>query len=543
MKSFFRLVVILWVITKYRLDTLIPQEHLPLGLKVLFWISPWRLLFSTRQNPGERIRLALESLGPVFVKFGQMLSTRQDLLPEEMARELAKLQDQVPPFEGKLAQTIIEKSLAAPIDQLFDNFDLTPLASASVAQVHGAHLKTGQEVVIKVIRPGIEVTIGRDLALMFTLAKLVETIPEGQRLRPVEVVDEYRKTITDELDLMREAANGATLRRNFENSNRLHIPTVYWDFTRKQVLTMERIHGISVSDIPALEAQNTNMKVLAERGVEIFFTQVFRDNFFHADMHPGNVFVSREHPESPTYIGIDCGIVGSLSENDLNYLAQILLAFFERDYHGVAAAFIEAGWVPKHTQVHEFEGAIRSVCEPVFEKPLAEISFGLVLVRLFQVARRFEMQVQPQLVLLQKTLLNIEGLGRQIYPQLDLWQTAKPFLKDWIKERLNPLNTAKTLWRHLPLWLEKAPQIPDMAFAFLDQSQHLNQSQQQLNAQIEEVKGQIQRQSRQRRWQWLANLSFIGTAWFYLDLGHHQPFFAISCGAFGIFALIMSFRR
>ncbi len=517
MKALFRLIKIAWVITRFRLDTLIPVHHLPFSLRVLLTLMFLRHLFPVNQPVGMRVRLALEALGPVFIKFGQMLSTRRDLLPEELASELSKLQDQVPAFEGKLARTVIETQLKGSIETHFASFDEQPLASASVAQVHPATLLTGEDVVVKVIRPGIRNTIENDLALMFIIAKLVQLIPDGKRLRPVEVVDEYRKTILDELDLMREGANAATLRRNFEGSDQLYVPEVYWELTRPQILVMERIYGIPVSDVDALNAQGTNMKKLAERGVEIFFTQVFRDSFFHADMHPGNVFVSRDNPQDPSYIGLDCGIVGTLSEQDQSYLAQNLLAFFNRDYHQVAKLHVESGWVSSDTKVQEFESAIRSVCEPVFEKPLAEISFGLVLVRLFQTARRFNMEVQPQLVLLQKTLLNIEGLGRDLYPELNLWDTAKPFLENWLKDRLNPLKTLKSLWQHTPAWLEKAPQVPDLVFNTLQQAGDWSQSSQQIQVKLQELETSLEKQKTQRLWQWVANVALLASIWTYFD--------------------------
>lgn len=543
MTGLLRFFQISWIVARYRLDQFLPHDHLPFSVKLVLWLSPWRWLIHPSAPPAERLRLAFESLGPVFVKFGQMLSTRRDLLPPDIAVELAKLQDQVPPFPGIQARTMIEKGLGKPIDELYDQFDEQPLASASVAQVHTARLKDGTDVVVKVIRPGILRVIEQDLDLMHQIARLVNRIPDGRRLRPVEVVQEYRKTILDELDLMREGANAVTLKRNFEGSGLLYIPAVYWDYSSRQVLTMERIHGIPIADVDTLEARGVNMKVLAERGVEIFFTQVFRDSFFHADMHPGNIFISDANPELPEYIGVDCGIVGSLSEEDLNYLAQNLLAFFNRDYRRVAQLHVESGWVPPDTRVHEFEGAIRAVLEPIFQKPLAEISFGLVLIRLFQTARRFDMEVQPQLVLLQKTLLNIEGLGRQLYPELDLWQTAKPFLERWLKNRLNPLTTLKTLWQHAPVWLEKAPHIPDMAFNLLQNGQHALIQQQTLTKRLDTLSYELLIQRKARHWQWLTNLGLIGvllSAWLF----HGTPSWTLWLpGGFTAFTLLMSLRR
>lgn len=470
MQTILRLLRIYWVIARYRLDTFLDQAALPVYLRLLVKLLPWRLFFSARTSSAERLRLALIALGPVFIKFGQTLSTRRDLLAEELANELAKLQDRVPPFSGQEARSIIEKQLQQPIDELFAEFDPTPLASASVAQVHPARLHDGTAVVVKVIRPGIDKVIRQDVELLYTLAHMVQRLwSEGRRLRPVEVVAEYEQTIIDELDLRKEAANGSLLRRNFEGSTSLYVPEIFWDYTRPRVLVMERISGIPVADIEALRAQGTDMEKLAERGVEIFFTQVFRDSFFHADMHPGNIFVSRENPSDPQYIAVDFGIVGSLNAEDQSYLARNILAFFKRDYRQVAQLHIDSGWVPPNTNVQAFETAIRSVCEPIFEKPLKDISFGMVLLGLFQTARRFNMEVQPQLILLQKTLLNIEGLGRQLYPDLDLWKTGKPFLENWMRERMGVKAVLKSLKQQAPDWIEKLPQIPQFVYDNLQQ--------------------------------------------------------------------------
>ena len=475
MKRLLRSVKILRVVARYRLDTFFDGMNLPFYLRVLLKLLPWRYTVTADLPRGERLRLALEALGPVFIKFGQMLSTRRDLLPDDVAEELKKLQDQVPPFGGAEAQHIIEQSLGQPVSELFAQFEQQPLASASVAQVHKATLGDGRDVVVKVIRPGIERTIQKDVALLYSLAQIAQTIwADGRRLRPVEVVAEYEQTIFDELDLRKEAANGSQLHRNFDGSDVLYIPEIYWDYTRSNVLVMERIHGIPVADIAQLEAQNTDMKKLAERGVEIFFTQVFRDSFFHADMHPGNIFVSRDNPQSPQYIAVDFGIVGSLTPEDQSYLARNFLAFFQRDYRQVAQLHVDSGWVPSDTNVDAFETAIRSVCEPIFEKPLKEISFGQVLLGLFQTARRFNMEVQPQLVLLQKTLLNIEGLGRQLYPELDLWKTAKPFLEGWMKERMGPKAVYRSIKQQAPDWLEKMPHLPQLVFDALNQVRRLD---------------------------------------------------------------------
>lgn len=458
-----RLFRIIWVFCKYRLDTFLPIAELPAPLKLFFLLAPWHLFPKGKLDRGDRLRLALEELGPVFVKFGQILSTRRDLLPDDMAASLRRLQDNVPPFPSDVAQAIIEESLGKPVDELFAEFTRDPMASASVAQVHAATMPDGRRVVVKVIRPGIERVIQQDLALMFLMARLLQRYwSEGKRLRPVEVVEDYQNTIHDELDLQREAANASQLRRNFEGSPLIYIPTIDWDYTSQRVLVMERVSGIPIADIDTLHEAGVNMKVLAEKGVEIFFTQVFRDSFFHADMHPGNIFVDATNPADPRYIAIDFGIVGTLAPDDLSYLARNLLAFFRRDYRQVAELHIQSGWVPPETRVNEFEAAIRTVCEPIFERPLKDISFGHFLLRLFQTARRFNMEVQPQLVLLQKTLLNVEGLGRQLYPDLDLWSTAQPFLETWMKRRIGPSGLFQTLQSRLPSWLEQSPEMPQL---------------------------------------------------------------------------------
>lgn len=461
MQSLSRLLEIARVAGRYRLDDLLPADTGGLLPRLILRANPWRL-GAVDAPRGERLRRALEELGPVFIKFGQMLSTRRDLLPADIADELARLQDQVPAFDSEEAVAIIEGELGATVDTLFERFDRQPMASASVAQVHSARLREGREVVAKVIRPGIHRVIQKDIALLLLMARFVERFfAEGRRLRPVEVVEDYRHTIMDELDLGREAANASQLRRNFEDSNVLYVPEVFWEYTRHQVMVMERIRGIQVTDLDALRERQVNLKVLAERGVEIFFTQVFRDSFFHADMHPGNIFVDATDPEDPRYIAIDCAIIGSLSESDQYYLARNLLGIFRRDYHEVAQLHVECGWVPPETRVQDFEAAMRAVCEPVFERPIAEISFGQLLVYLFRTAARFDMEVQPSLVLLQKTLLNIEGLGRQLYPQLNLWDTAMPFLERWVAERYSPQRMVRRLQQHAPSWLEQLPQLPE----------------------------------------------------------------------------------
>ncbi|WP_417445812.1 ubiquinone biosynthesis regulatory protein kinase UbiB [Kangiella sp.] len=440
------------------------------------------------KSRGERLRLALTELGPIYVKLGQMLSTRRDLVPPDIADELAKLQDQVPPFDSAVARSIVEKQLDTPIVELFASFNDTPLASASIAQVHEATLNNGEEVVVKILRPGIRRKILRDMQMMHSLANWAEKYSsEARRLRIIEVVKEYDSTLAREIDLRIEAANTSHLRHNFADSDLLYVPKIYWDYTRVKMLVMEKISGIPIGNIAALKSSGVDMKALADRGVEIFFTQVFRDSFFHADMHPGNIFVNVTNPLEPQYIAIDCGIMGTLDENDKRYLADNFLAFFDRDYRRIAELHVESGWIDADVSIPEFESAIRAACEPIFGKSLAEISFGHFLIQLFQTARRFNMQVQPQLVLLQKTLLYVEGLGRQLYPQLDLWQTAQPYLRQWVREQVGPKAMFEDIKRQFPDWLHKAPKLPGLLFDnFHRIGQTLNQFE-QLKAQFTEL--------------------------------------------------------
>jgi len=459
-----RLLQIQRVLVRHGLDEIILATHLFRPLRFAFYLSPatW---FERRKggSRGERIRLALEELGPIFVKFGQALSTRRDLIPPDIADELEKLQDRVPPFPGAEARAIVERAYGRPVTEVFEQFDETPLAAASIAQVHVAQLRSGEDVVVKVIRPGVREKIERDLEVMHVIARLARDYArEGHRLRPVEVVREYEKTILDELDLMREAANAAQLRRNFEGNDLLHVPVVYWDYCRPEAMVMERIRGVIISDMDELRRRGANIQRLAENGVTIFFTQVLRHNFFHADMHPGNIFVQLDDPEHPKYCAVDFGIMGTLTARDQHYLAENFLAFFDRDWRRVAQLHVDSGWVPTDTRVDELETAVRTVCEPIFNKPLSEISFGQVLMRLFEVARRFQMTVQPQLILLQKTLLQIEGLGRQLYPDLDLWKTAQPILREWAADRLSGRNLASQLRRQLPDLSEALRMLPQI---------------------------------------------------------------------------------
>jgi ubiquinone biosynthesis protein len=451
----FRLFKILIIVIRFGLDAFIPDfgggRYVKKIVAVFFF---WRRFNDT---VAVRLRLALEALGPIFVKFGQVLSTRRDLLPQELADELAKLQDQVPPFAGELAKALIVKSLKKEIDTLFARFDHEPVASASVAQVHYAQLHDGTPVAVKVLRPGIRIVIDQDLALMRLMAAIVEKIfADGKRLKPREVVAEFDKYLHDELDLMHEAANASQIRRNFQGSTILHVPEIFFTYSAKEVMVMEWVEGIPVSQVTKLIEAKIDLKMLARHGVEIFFTQVFRDGFFHADMHPGNIFVA---PDG-RYIAIDFGVVGSLTEFDKHYLAINFLAFFNRDYKRVASAHIECGWVPKNTRIEELEATVRTVCEPIFNKSLADISFGQILLRLFETSRRFQVEIQPQLVLLQKTLLNIEGLGRELDPELDLWQTAKPFLERWMSEQIGWRAVLRNIKKEAPEWAAILPALP-----------------------------------------------------------------------------------
>ncbi|MFQ5994598.1 MAG: ubiquinone biosynthesis regulatory protein kinase UbiB [Acidiferrobacterales bacterium] len=462
-----RLLRITRIFVKHDLDEFVTAIHLFRPYRLLLRVMPWRWRARPAIVRGVRLREALEELGPIFVKFGQILSTRPDLLPEDIADELSKLQDRVPPFPGEQAAAIIEQAYGGPLDEHFLHFDRTPGASASVAQVHFAQLRDDTDVAVKVLRPGVERVIGRDIGVLYTLARLAARYSaDARRLRPTEVVDEFYKTLQDELDLQREAANASQLRANFSDSDMLYVPKVYWDLTRREVMVMERITGIPISNVEALRAAGVDMRRLAHNGVKIFFTQAFRDGFFHADMHPGNIFVT---PDGQ-YRAVDFGIMGSLGEQDKRYLAENFLAFFNRDYRAVSESHLRAGWVPAGTRVDEFEAAIRAVCEPIFAKPIKDISFGRLLLHLFQTARRFNMEVQPQLVLLQKTLFNIEGLGRRLYPELDLWETAKPFLEQWTREHLGPRALLRGLRKELPRWWEIAPQLPGIAHDVLEKA-------------------------------------------------------------------------
>ena len=485
MTSLFRLLQIIRVIAKYRLDELIPDLPGSGVVKKLMLLIPYRWFAPTQTEQYARLRLAMEELGPVFIKLGQMLSTRKDLLADDIADDLAKLQDQIPPFSSEDAVAIIEKELGKPIAQLFASFNRNPLASASVAQVHAGTLSDGAEIVVKVIRPDIEKTIRRDIKLMKFTAGLIERLwPELARFHPLAVVKEYEEVIFGELDLTREAGNTVQLKKNFSNSPLLYVPQIYWELTATNVMVMERIYGVRVDDVETLKQRGVDFEILAERGVEIFFTQVFRDNFFHADMHPGNIFVDTTNPEEPVYIAIDCAIVGTLSREERFLLARQLMAVLNQDYEQVALLLIEAGWVPKHTRASEFGMALRTVCDPIFEKPLDQIEFGPILIRLFRTARRFEMQALPQFVLLEKTLLHIEGLGRQLCPELDIWAIGRPLLEQWIREQMSPEAVMKELKRSVPAWLEHLPNLPQLAYDTLNQIKRQRESQEEQAEQL-----------------------------------------------------------
>ena len=495
------------VIAKYRLDEFMQGQ--PGARRISLLLLPYRLVWmlssGASAHKNVRLRKAMEELGPIYIKFGQLLSTRRDFLDIELADELQSLQDNVPPFASPSIHQLIKESLGVTAESIFSSLDDEPFASASIAQVHRATLQTGEEVVIKVTRPGIEEVVSADIKLLKWIANIIETRTEiGKKLHPVEIVNDYEQIIHDELDLLSEAANTSQLKRNFSNSPVLYVPKVHWDYCSKQLMVMERIHGIPVADVDALNAQNTDLKKLAETGVDIFFTQVFDHNFFHADMHPGNIFVSYETPENPKYIAIDCAIIGSLSTDDQEYLAKNLLAIFKREYRKVAELHVACGWVPRDTKIHEFESAIRSVCEPIFEKPLKEISFANLLVQLFRTASRFDMEVQPSLVLLQKTLLNVEGLGRQLYPDLDLWSTALPYLENWNKRRLNPFTLLGRIQENIPNWIDQLPQLPQLFIDAATESKQLGEINQSLQSQQKQIRENTERQDRKFR--------FLGTA-------------------------------
>ena len=507
-----RVAKILLTVARHRLDRNIDRFA---GHHWWYRLSPLRLLPAPKKPDAVRLREAMEKLGPVFIKFGQILSTRRDLLPTDYADELAKLQDQVPPFPGEIAVARIEASLGDAIDALFETFDAEPIASASLAQVHAATMANGDEVAVKVIRPDIERVIEKDVALIHTMAGLFERISrDARRLKLKAVVADYERTIFDELNLLKEAANTATLRRNFEGSPLLYAPKVYWERCTESVLVLERVRAVPISAVDQLRAAGTDMKKLAERGVETFFTQVFNHNFFHADMHPGNIFIDIADPANPSYIAIDCAIIGTLSEEDQSYLARNVLAFLNRDYGRIARLHIESGWIPAETDPREFEDVIRGLLEPLFRRPLKEISFGHFLIALFQTARQFNMEVQPQLVLLQKTLLNIEGLGRELYPDLDLWNTAKPFMESWMRERYGPAALFANLMQHAPALAVELPrllpQIPDIVATAMHKLNDMDRRARVQREAMERLTGAIDGRNRRGRWRRAAGAALVG---------------------------------
>ena len=517
-----RLLHIARIAVRHRLDAALPanallESELPVAARAFLRFWPGRWLPARGAEPAVRLRRIFEELGPVFIKFGQLLSTRRDLLPDDFADELAKLQDHVPPFSGTQAKAIVAQALGDLFAARIERFDLDPIASASIAQVHGARLADGDEVVVKVVRPGLEAVIRADLDVLFWLAAWLDKhIVASRRLHLPEVARDYATVVFGELDMAKEAANTQRLRDNFAGSPLLYVPKVYQDLTRPNVLVLERVGGVPIGDVAELRGRGTNMETLAKRGVETFFTQVFVHNFFHADMHPGNIFVDVQDPENPRYIALDCAIIGKLEKRDQDYLARNLVAFFNRDYEQVARLHLESGWIPQRTNQREFEQVIREVCDPIFAKPLSEISFGHFLVELFQTAARFDMEIQPQLVLLQKTLLYIEGLGRQLYPQLDLWQTAKPFMEAWMRERIGPLAVLRGFTERAPEFLEQLPRLPEL---IIDTGRKLNAlesglREQQANTRLlEESLARLHRGRQRRR---LSGAVLVGVAIFLL---------------------------
>lgn len=470
LKRLYRLVRINLILARYNIDEIVFGTHAFYPLRFLIYFNPFYWTTGKTLTRAERIRRALEDLGPIFVKVGQILSTRRDLIPDDIAIELAKLQDCVPPFNGLIAKAFIENTLHCQVEEIFSTFDINALASASIAQVHAARLLNGEEVVVKVLRPDIQKIIERDTDLLMTFAVMAERYwSRARRFKPKQIALEISQTLYDELDLAREGANASQLKRNFAKSAMLYVPKVYWEFTRENILVIERIYGIPIHDIEQLKLANVNMQKLAKCGIEIFFTQVFRDRFFHADLHPGNIFVNAKDPENPTYIAVDFGIVGSLSHNDQRYLAENMLAFFKRDYQRVAELHIASGWLPPDTRIDQFEGAIRAVSEPIFERPLRDISFGQLLLRLFQVARHFHINIQPQLILLQKTLLSIEGLSRQLAPEFDLWSEASPQIERWLKKQVGVKAFLKRLRDNIPTWSQQFPEIPSLIYEVLNE--------------------------------------------------------------------------
>lgn len=547
MKTLRRLIRLLHIgaiLTRYRLDDL-TRPILP--FRPLRWLPRNRRIAGLSR--GERLRLALQDLGPVYVKFGQILSTRRDILPTDIADELALLQDRVPPFPGEQARAIVEMELGAPVTTIFREFSAEPLASASIAQVHPAVLLDGRDVVVKVVRPGIRRQLKQDIDLLKSLAGLAQKyMEEGQRIRPMDVVTEFETVVYDELDMRREAANASMLRRNWLDSPDLYIPEVFWSHIKQRVLVMERVSGLHVGDVAGLKAAGVNLELLAKRGIRVFYTQVFRDNLFHADMHPGNILVDAGNPEDPSFIALDFGIVASLSPKDLHYISENFLALFNFDYRRVAELHVEAGWVPEDTRIDEMEAAVRMVGEANFTRPLDEISFGEMLVELFRVAHRFKLTIQPQLIMLQKTLLNIEGLGRQLHPNLNIWAVAKPELEAIMREKYAPSRTARILSRRFPGWLAQAPEMPELVHEYLKQATAGKLTNRLSSADLRHIHAEIQRSGRQTRGILLAlGLLVSGALLLAQDVG---PWMVRDLSALGLAALgggllmgILSYRR
>ncbi|HEY2417563.1 MAG TPA: ubiquinone biosynthesis regulatory protein kinase UbiB [Steroidobacteraceae bacterium] len=541
-----RLIRIQRVLVRHRLDDLVVATHLYRPLRFIYFISPWTW-FQRRSSltRAQRLRLALEELGPIFVKFGQALSTRRDLLPPDIADELARLQDKVPPFPGEVARAAIERAYGVPLELRLQDFDPVPLAAASIAQVHAARLPDGREVIVKVLRPGMRAMIALDVEVLYTIAGMAERWwSESRRLKPREIVREYEHTILDELDLMREAANASQLKRNFAGSPLLYVPEVYWDFCRAEVMVMERIHGIPIGDIARLRELGCDFRRLAENGVQIFFTQVFRHNFFHADMHPGNIFVLLDNPAQPRYAAVDFGIIGTLDLRDQSYLAENFLAVFNRDYRRVAALHVQSGWVPAHTRIDEMASAVRTICEPIFDRPLKEISFGLVLLRLFEALRRFDGQIQPQLLLLQKTLFNVEGLGRQLYPDLDIWQTASPVLRDWMRDRVSPRNLLRELRRGWPDALEILKALPPLTKRLVERAQDGNLSMSVDSQQLDRLRREWSAQQRRSDRIAIGGVVMLGgILWLGLRLHPHLLGIVLGAGGLGLWLAVWFTRR
>lgn len=543
-KQFLRLLYIQHILAKNGLERLIVDIHLFSPFRFIIYLNPWNWFRRVPLTRGEALRQSLEQLGPLFVKFGQALSTRPDILSDDIAFELSKLTDSVPPFSSEKALEIIATEYGQSAWDVFAEFDPIPLASASIAQVHAATLKGGEDVVVKILRPGMRDVMESDIGLLKKIARFAERYwKESARFKPIEVVAEFERTLLNELNLQREAANGSQLRRNFNESSLLYIPEIYWDYVRPNILVMERIYGIPVCSVERLRAHGVNIKKLAETGVEIFFTQVFRDCFFHADMHPGNIFVSLEHPEHPQYMCVDFGIIGTINEMDQRYLAENLLAFFNRDYRRVAQLHIESGWVGRDVAVEEFESAIRMVCEPVFEKPLKDISFALLILQLFQVARQYHMEVQPRLVLLQKTLLAVEGLGRQLDPDLDLWCTAKPFLEKWIREQMGLKTLIKQSRANLPFLVEQLPNMPRLLYDVLAQMKAQSIRYEQSSSQMNQDPIHTNRQWRNGFGTGLLIAMFAIGGSSYVKLLNQHEWMMVAVGATALGAIVMLMRR